>query len=130
DFFGLMEAFRKNPLSEAYFGDIFGKRHAVKMMATLNGDLFKTIEMFNAEMDGAADRMSAGRMQGIVGQWNRLTAAVEGFYQAIGRTGIVGEVGALFETISAGTQDLSEMNPELLKLGAYGAVALAVLAPL
>lgn len=130
DLMPLMEAFRNNPQSEAFFDDIFGKQHAVKWMALLNGDLTGMLNDFNTEMAGAADRMSSKRMAGIVGQWNALTAAVENFVQIIGRTGIVGEVGAAFDQMTKGLDELADMNPELLKLGAYGLLALAAMAPL
>lgn len=126
----LLDAFRQNPDSEALFGAIFGKQHAVKWMALLAGDLNSTIEKGQKEMEGSADRNSRARLLGVVGSWTQLTASVENFYQMLGRSGLVEDAMAAMTTITQMMTDLGNTNPEILRLGSYALLALAGLAPL
>lgn len=130
DLVGLMRAFRENPDSESQFGRIFGKLHAVKMMALLAGDLDGMIADFEANAAGAALRMSEKRMMGIVGQWYEMTAAIENLYLRIADTGILLDVANVIERIGDALARMSVLNPEMLKFGTYSVLALASLAPL
>lgn len=130
DLRGLMNAFRENPDSEALFGAIFGKQHAVKMMALLAGDLEGMIRAFEEESAGAAARMSDKRMQGIVGEWYEMTAAIENLYLTIADAGVLSDAATAITMMGDGLQQIATVNPELLKMGTYAVLALAGLAPL
>lgn len=130
DLQGLMNAFRENPQSEALFGAIFGKQHAVKMMALLAGDLDGMIEAFREESTGAAERMSEVRMKGIVGQWYEMTAAIENLYLRIADSGVLADAAMVIDKIAVNVQAMADLNPDLLKFGTYALLATAGLAPL
>ncbi len=130
DFRGLLRAFRKHPNAEAYFNDIFGKRHAAKIMALLAGDVEAKLSEMEANYRGSADRMARIRVKGIVGVWMRLQAAWENFNISLSKTGMLKEVSDVLSSITTGIAELSKTNPELLKFGTYAVLSIAALAPL
>lgn len=130
DFRGLLKAFRKHPNAEAYFNDIFGKRHAAKIMALLAGDVEAKLSQMEANYRGAADRMARIRVKGIVGVWMRLQAAWENFNIRLSKTGMLEDISTAITSVTTSITELSKQNPELLKFGAYTALAVGALAPL
>ncbi|MEM9733933.1 MAG: phage tail tape measure protein [Pseudomonadota bacterium] len=130
DFGGFINALRKNPLSEALMGDIFGKMHVAKALALMAGDVESTLAKLERDYRGAADRMSKIRMKGVVGDWYRLKAAVENFTLTLSDTGILSDFTAGIKSFTSSLTALSKANPDLLKTGAYAALALAAIAPL
>ncbi len=130
DFTGLMKALRDNPQSESLFGAIFGKQHAVKMMALLAGDLDGTLRDFQANASGAADTMSSLRILGVVADWTAATAAVENLQITIGKSGILADAAVVLQGFADAIDAVSHTSPELIRLGAHAAIAVAGLAPL
>lgn len=130
DMMGLMTAFRDNPQSEALFGQIFGKQHAVKWMALLAGDLDGMAQDFAGHSAGAAERMSAKRMQGVVGQWYAMTAAVENFAIVLSGTGLLEDASAGIVRITDALERVSAISPDLLRMGTHTALAVGAMAPL
>ncbi|MBC6714805.1 phage tail tape measure protein [Aurantimonas sp. DM33-3] len=130
DFLGLLDKLRDTPGAEAFFGDIFGKRHAVKIMAALAGDVNGVLATLLKNYEGAADRMSRVRLKGIVGAWYELTAAVENAVVAFGDSGLAADAIRFFAEMANGLQAVAKASPDLLRLAGYGVLALAVLGPL
>jgi len=130
DFLGLLNRLRDTPGAEAFFGDIFGKRHAVKIMAALAGDVSGTLDELVNNYEGAADRMSRVRMKGVVGAWYEFTAAVNNAVVAFGDSGLAADAIRFFAEMAKGLQAVAKSSPDLLRLAGYGTLALAVLGPL
>jgi hypothetical protein len=130
DLVGLMKAFQSNPQSEALFGAIFGKQHAVKMMAFLAGDLAGTTADFEQNMDGAASEMSSKRLKGVVGDWYELTASIENFVLTLADTGLLNDAVKGLQELVKLVDTISVINPQALRLGAYAFLALTALAPI
>ncbi|GHB34141.1 hypothetical protein GCM10007094_24020 [Pseudovibrio japonicus] len=121
---------QKRPDTAALFPMLFGVRHQAKMLAMQGSDLQGTIDALADNYAGAADRMARIRVKGIVGVWMRLSAAFENITVRLAKTGMLEDVSLAISSLTTGITDLSKQNPELLKFGAYTALAIGALAPL
>lgn len=130
DFMKFLGDLQNKEGAESLLGHIFGVRHGGKVAAALAGDFVALVDEVMARSVGAADAMSRKRQKGIVGVWARFTASLENLAISVARSGVLDAVATGITTITNGLRDLSEMNPELLKLSTYAALAVAAIAPL
>ena len=69
-------------------------------------------------------------MYGAPGAWNELTASVDKFVAAIGKSGVIEDAAKAMTKLADAVDALSKSNPTLLRFGTHAAVAVAAMAPL
>lgn len=109
------------------YAAIFGKQHASKIMAIDPDILDAAIESVYKEADGTSRRMRERMMSGIVGDVAELDAALEKSMVAIGQAGLLQDASRAFISLANSLDRLASGNKQLLRLGAYSAIALAAL---
>lgn len=120
---------QSQPLS--FFTRVFGKEHGAKWLELLRNEA-KYRERLNkivSEKDGAIQRKSKIFFEGFAFEWDRLKVSIENFMGAVGSSGIRGDLASVFRSMSSGFNALQKMDPDVLKMGVYGAAGLSA-APL
>ena len=111
DLVGVLKALKKAGAGLAEYDAIFGKQHASKIMALDPEDAAAYIRRVNEEAAGTAKTMREAMMYGIVGQWNELTAAVEKFSVALGKSGLLEDFAAGMGKLAKAVSDLVSRTP-------------------
>ncbi len=130
DMQGFLKVLKDKGATMADYTAIFGKQHASKIMAIDPDEFTKILDNVNKKAEGTAKRMRTWMMSGIVGDVNELAAAFEKLAIAIGKAGLLKDASDLIDRIATSIDNLANANPELLRFGAYAALALAAIAPL
>lgn len=132
DLFGLVKAINENsPNPEKLLLEIFGTRHFVKMLGLLGTDMNKQLEDFLNGAAGAAERMRAIMMQGVVGRVAVFAAVIDQLVMTVANAG-----GALDDFIfginklTLGIKELTKTNPEIMRWTVIAMAALTGLSAL
>lgn len=126
----LIADMQKAGIAMSDFFKIFDVRQGARTLALFGDDLSKWVDDLEENSAGFADALKRTRMQGIVGAWSQLSAALITASQKIAASGVLQGATRLVQTLRDFTLGLSEANPQLLKFGTYAVVGLAALAPL
>ena len=130
DLVKLLKVLRDKGATITDISQIFDVRMGSRLAAILYNDLDATTEQVRNEYRGTSSKMAGLMIQGIVGTWLEVTAALENFFVRLSETGVMETVAGGLERFTQGLDNLSSANPRMLELATYGAMALAVLAPL
>lgn len=130
DFYGFIRELRERGADLSDIARIFDARQGSRLITLLSGDLDAALEEVVTKSKGAAAKMAEIRMDGIVGQVNRLTSAWTDLFVKIGEAGVLETIGEVFDKISGTINRLSSANPQLLRIGTYAGLAVIALAPL
>lgn len=130
DLIGALKALKAKGAGIGDYTAIFGKQHASKMMAIDPAEFDKIMAEIEEKSVGRAKRMREKMMQGIVRDWNELTASIEAMGMAIGQAGLLGDAARVLQSMAKSLDHMAQMNPDLLRFGAYAVLAVAALAPL
>ncbi len=121
--------------SLTFLNEVASKYHAAKLGAVISsireGTFDSWAEILAQRTVGATKRFSDIMMQGIVGAWAKFASAVDVMMEKmLVDTGIMGELTALVNKVRDFAIHMQKVNPQLLKIGTYALLAMAVLAPL
>ncbi len=137
DVVGLLRevAAKNGDKSLTFLNEVGGKYHAAKLAALVSAirdGYFDGWARIMAERTvGATQRFADITMQGIVGAWAKFTSAIDVLMEKmLVDTGIMGELTALVNKVRDFVIRMQQVNPQLLKIGTYAMLAMAVLAPL
>ena len=130
DLRGFLNAVRDNPDAEGLFPQIFGQRHAAKLMAILASDFDGALQDMTENAEGAADRMARIRMKGLVGDVAKFRATVDNLIMTLSETGVMESTVTAIQSLGKAFRQLSELNPKILEFGTYAALAGAAVTPL
>ncbi len=108
---------------------IFDVRMGSRLAAILHSSLLEGIDKVYAEAPGIGAKMADLMMQGIVGDWAVLLAAIENAFISIAESGVLETVSKAFDKLAESINKLSDVNPQILEFGTYAALALVGLAP-
>ncbi len=130
DLFKLLQAITDKGGTITDIVSIFDVRMGSRLASVLGADLAAMTERLEAEAPGIGVRMAELMMQGIVGTWARFLAALENLFITIANSGVLDAISNVIEKITGLLNHLSELSPQVLKLGTYGILAAGALAPL
>ncbi len=137
DVVGLLRevAAKNGDKSLTFLNEVGGKDHAAKLAALVSAirdGYFDGWAKIVAERTvGATQRFADITMQGIVGAWAKFTSAIDVLMEKmLVDTGIIGELTGLVNKVRDFVIHMQQVNPQLLKIGTYAMLAMAVLAPL
>lgn len=130
DLIGLLSTLRDKDATISDIVRIFDVRMGSRLAAVLYSDLEGAVKKMQGESGNISDTMAGLMMQGIVGEWARLLAALENTFIAIGNSGVLASVSTAFEKISEFLNEVSKTNPKLLEFGTYALLAAGAIAPL
>lgn len=130
DLLGFTRALREKGVGVAEIARIMDVRQGARILTLLLDDIEKRSADTAANAIGAAEKMAQVMQQGIVGSVERLKAAWENLFVAIGKSGVLDSLASAFDRIAGALTSLSSTNPELLKLGTYALLALGAIGPL
>src|SRR5690606_29085119 len=117
DFFGFIRELRERGADLSDIARIFDARQGSRLITLLSGDLDAALEEVRTKSKGAAAEMAEIRMDGIVGQVNRLSSAFVELNIAISKSGVLATIGDTFERITATLNNMSSASPNLLRIG-------------
>ncbi|MBO6717898.1 MAG: phage tail tape measure protein [Rhizobiaceae bacterium] len=126
----LIADMQKAGIAMSDFFKIFDVRQGARTLALFGDDLSKWVDDLEENSAGFADALKRTRMQGIVGAWSQLSAALVIGAQKIASSGVLEGATRLVERLRDLTLNIAEANPQLLKFGTYAVIGLAALAPL
>lgn len=110
------------------FSNIRGKRFVDTILNDFD-TYNKTLEEFNRTVEGATERAYAEQMKSFAAQWDLMTSAIENASIAIGLellpvlTPVINKISEMFTAVS-------QLNPDILKLGVFMGGLLVVIPPL
>ncbi len=130
DMLGFLKELNDKGASAVDMSYIWDVRQGSRLMSLLSEDLDQLLTEFDEGVEGAAARMAATRLLGIVGVVNQFDAAVNDLYLSIANSGVLEAVTGMIKGATDWLDKLSELNPKILEWGTYALAALAVLAPL
>ena len=121
----LIADMQKAGIAMSDFFKIFDVRQGARTLALFGDDLSKWVDDLEENSEGFAQALRNTRMQGIVGAWSQLSAALITASQKIAASGVLQGATRLVQTLRDFTLGLSEANPQLLKFGTYAVVGSA-----
>ena len=126
----LIEDMQKANIAVSDFFKIFDVRQGARTLSLFSDDLGQVIERIRKEAGGFAEAMSDVRMQGIVGAVQRIDSALFGVLRAAADSGVLDALSNAFEKFAAALNKLAKVDPVILEVGTYAAIAAAAMAPL
>ena len=130
DLLKLLKVMREKGATITDIAQIFDVRMGSRLAAILYEDLDEATAKVKEGYRGVANEMAGLMMQGIVGAWARVIAALENLSITLAQNGVLDTVASSFDRFSDAINRLSKTSPDLLKIGTYAVLALAALAPL
>ena len=127
----IVELLGKSGATTSDYMTLFGQR-AGPGMAALVSQGAKSLRGLTSDLEhsgGTAKRMADKQMQGLNGQMLKLKSAAESLAIAIGDSGLLDMVTGLAAKFTGWISSLAQTNPQVLKLAAGFALALAVIGP-
>lgn len=126
DFAGVFDLLKEKGANQAQLAALFGNEwDSVNRIMQNGGDSIRRVASELQVLDTAA---AAGEMRkGLAAAWNRFTASIEKFGNAIAKSGIAAWAEALLEKGTALLNWLSELDPAWLKtISVIGGVVAAI----
>jgi hypothetical protein len=130
DMMGFLKELNDKGASAVDMSYIWDVRQGSRLMSLMSEDLDKLLATFDGNVEGAAARMAATRLKGIVGVVNEFDSAMSKLYISVAESGVLQTVSSMIKSFTDWLNKMAELNPKILEFGTYAAAALAVLAPL
>jgi hypothetical protein len=130
DIMGFLKELNDKGASAVDMSYIWDVRQGSRLMSLMSEDLDKLLATFDDGVQGAAAKMAATRLLGIVGVVNEFDSAMSKLYISIADSGVLQTVTDMIQGFTNWLNKMGELNPKILEFGTYAAAALAVLAPL
>jgi hypothetical protein len=102
---------------------MFDVRQASRLMTLGTGNIEEMHKALLEQSAGYAEKGAAAMLEGTVRPLMELSAALEGLFVNIAKSGVFEAVARTAEAITAITRSLSEVNPAFLKWGTYAVMA-------
>lgn len=118
-------------ISAADMARIFDVRQGSRMLGLFDTDINAWLEKITGPGEkGFSKNLRETRNQGIVGSWQRFDASLVDLVEKIASSGVLDDATGMINGLTRLIDKLGEVNPALLKVVTYTALAVAVLGPL
>jgi hypothetical protein len=111
------------PNAAAFVIRMFDVRQASRLLTLGTGNIEEMHKALLEQSAGYAEKGAAAMLEGTVRPLMELSAALEGLFVNIAKSGVFEAVARTAEAITAITRSMSEANPALLKYGTYAVMA-------
>lgn len=126
----LIEDMQNKNIAPGDFFKIFDVRQGARTLSLFSDDLSRWVRDIRENALGFTDALSAERMEGFVGAIHRFNSAITRSIQIIGQAGVLVAVTNFVDGLTNVVDGLKDVNPHILEMGTYAAIAVASIAPL
>ncbi|KAI93243.1 TP901 family phage tail tape measure protein, partial [Rhodomicrobium udaipurense JA643] len=132
DLIGFIKAVsdKAGPGIASAIANLFDVRQGARVMTLSAGDVKAMIDGVFNEAAGYAAKGAQIMLKGIVGPFYSLMSSIEGFFVALGESGVFEDAAKVFTRLADSVREISKSSPELLRFGTYAVMAAAALVPL